>query len=108
MEKTINWEKIHREQYLSGGKPRIKTLSEEQFNLLDKIATNSGMDCWFCIKQHVRGKHAGEDYIYDLENNKPISLRKGVNELIEGMSDYDVNSLSSEEINTLETILIYI
>lgn len=108
MTKTLNWERIHSERRLNRGKPRIKTFSAEQFNVLDKIATSSGMDCWFCIKQHIRGKHAGEDYIYDLENREQISLKRGVSMLVDGMSDYDRDLLTSEELDVLETILIYI
>lgn len=108
MSKQINWARVHAEMYLSGGKPRIKTLSEDQYNVLCKIAEETKMDCWFCIKQHVRGKHAGEDYVFDLENNKVISLKKGVNELVEGITEQDLENLTDEEIHTLENILIYI
>lgn len=88
--------------------PQIKVLSEEQYNVLNKLAKKSKMDCWFCIKQHIRGKHAGEDYVYDLENGKPMSLRTGVAQLISGMTDVDLGYLTDEEINILEDTLISI
>ena len=108
MRKQINWARVSEEMYFSGGKPRIKTLSDEQYNVLCKIAEKSKMDCWFYIKQHKRGNHAGEDYVFDLENNKAISLRRGVKELIDGITEQDLEYLTDEEIRTLEDILIYI
>ena len=104
--KEINWEKVHRG--ISEAKmPRIKTLSEEQYEVLYKIARKSKMDCWFLIKQHIRGKHAGEDYVYDLENGKQMSLRAGVNELAEGVTDQMIDYFFTDnDIRVLEDVLI--
>ena len=63
------------------------TLSSEEYNLLTKIARKSKIDCWFLIKQTKKG----EDYVYDLENRKKISLRTGIRQLMEGIEDmYDM------------------
>lgn len=59
------------------------TLSSEEYNLLTKIARKSKMDCWFLIKQTKKG----EDYVYDFENRKKISLRTGIRQLMEGIED---------------------
>ena len=59
------------------------TLSSEEYNLLTRIARKSKMDCWFLIKQTKKG----EDYVYDLENRKKISLRTGIRQLMEGIED---------------------
>lgn len=63
------------------------TLNSEEYDLLTKIAEKSKMNCWFLIKQTKKG----EDYVYDLENSKKISLRTGIRLLMEGIDGmYDM------------------
>lgn len=65
----------------------MMTLSSDEYNLLTKIAEKSKMDCWFLIKQTAKG----EDYVYDIENRKIISLRTGIRQLMEGIDGmYDM------------------
>lgn len=65
----------------------MMTLSSDEYNLLTKIAEKSKMDCWFLIKQTAKG----EDYVYDIENRKRISLRTGIRQLMEGIDGmYDM------------------
>jgi len=60
-------------------------LVSDEYDLLCKIARKTGMDCWFSIVCKN-----GKDYVRDLEEQKTISLRTGVKDLIEGMTDEDV------------------
>ena len=63
------------------------TLNHDEYELLTKIAEKSKMDCWFLIKQTKKG----EDYVYDLEEGKRLSLRTGIRQLMEGIdSMYDM------------------
>ncbi len=63
------------------------TLSADEYNLLKKIAEKSKMECWFLIKQTKKG----EDYVYDLEEGKRLSLRTGIRQLMEGIDGmYDM------------------
>ena len=63
------------------------TLSSEEYDLLKKIASKSNMDCWFSIRQTKKGA----DYVYDLENRKRLSLRTGIQQLMEGIKGmYDM------------------
>ena len=63
------------------------TLNHDEYELLTKIAEKSKMDCWFLIKQTKKG----EDYFYDLEEGKRLSLRTGIRQLMEGIdSMYDM------------------
>ena len=80
---------------------KIKTLTDKEYNLLDDIATKTHMDCWFCIKQDKNGN----EYVFDLENNKRIALSTGVKELIEGIGDIN-EILSLDEIEILVELLI--
>ena len=54
------------------------------------------MNCWFSL---VRGEQAGRpaDAVFDQELGKPISLRKGITDLLEGMTDEDIAELTKEE-----------
>lgn len=78
-----------------------KILTDKEYNLLNNIATKTRMDCWFSIKQDKNGN----DYIFDLENNKRIALSTGVRELIEGIDNIN-ELLNCDEIQILIELLI--
>lgn len=71
----------------------INKLSNEEFNVLNKIATKSKMDCWFYLKQDSDGN----DYVYDLEESKKLSLSDGILMLDEGITSLDDYNLSEDE-----------
>lgn len=70
----------------------------EQADVLDKIARASGMDIWFSV---------GEDntYIYDLEHNKRLPLKEGIQTLYEGMTSYSDYGMTAAEISVFEEML---
>lgn len=69
----------------------MKKLTIDQANLLDKIARKSGMDCWFKV-------HYDLCHIRDMENHKTISLKRGIKDLDEGLTDLEDYYLTDEEI----------
>lgn len=56
------------------------TLTNDEYNALNKIASATKMDCWFSL-----GTVNGVDYVYDMEIGVRMSVEKGVRELCEGM-----------------------
>lgn len=58
-----------------------KTLTDAEYNVLNKIAERTGMDCWFYIKQDGHGV----DYVWDCEENKRMCLKTGIGMLCEGL-----------------------
>ena len=58
-----------------------KTLVDAEYNVLNKIASKTKMECWFCLKQD---KH-GTDYVWDLEERKRRCLKTGIMQLLEGI-----------------------
>lgn len=81
-----------------------KVLTNEEYNILEKIASNTKMDCWFSIEQDDNE----EDYVYDLEENKKLSLYDGLSQLVEGIDcveNYDSCNLTDEEKLTFEHLL---
>jgi len=72
-------------------------LSKGQFDVLVKIARKTGCDCWFQIYQDENG----DDYVRDIENGKDIPLRRGIEELCEGMAytpeEYGLTFKESDE-----------
>lgn len=73
------------------------TLTDEQCAVLEKIASKSKMDCWFCID--------GDNQIRDLEEGeKVIDTMEGVRLLQEGMSCYADYDLTYREIYIFEHI----
>ena len=81
-----------------------KTLNDDEYNVLCKIAHKTKMDCWFCIKQ----KKDGTDYIYDLENGKRMCLKAGVSQLVEGIDCWGIYQncdLSTEEKQVFQNLL---
>ena len=51
------------------------TLTNAEYEVLNKIAKKTKMDCWFYIKQNNKG----QDYVFDLEYRKRLSLKYGAN-----------------------------
>lgn len=73
-----------------------KTLTDAEYNVLNKIADRTGMDCWFYIKQDCNGV----DYIWDCEEGKRMCLKTGVGLLCEGLDcqeNYDSCELNDGE-----------
>jgi hypothetical protein len=78
------------------------TLNSKEFELLTRIAEQSKMDCWFCIKQTKKG----EDYVYDLENGKRMSLRTGIYQLMEGIEDMYDEYFEEQDYETMILLLL--
>ncbi len=77
-----------------------RKLTGDEFNGLNKIASSTKMDCWFYIMEEV-----GRDVIWDVENNKILSIEDGVSQLMEGMVDPITEyGLTEDEIKAVEGI----
>ena len=76
-------------------------LLNEEYNVLNKIATESKMDCWFCLAEDKKGN----DYVLDIENDCKLTIAQGVSELVEGMTDYEDYHMTPEEIEVFEELL---
>ena len=68
-------------------------LTNEEVNVLNKIATKSKMDCWFFIREISELK----DVIYDVENSKELTLYEGIMMLDSGITSLDDYGLTQEE-----------
>lgn len=77
------------------------TLNSKEYDLLTKIAEKSKMDCWFLIKQTKKG----EDYVYDIESRRRISLRTGTRQLMEGIEGMYDMYLEENERDTMISLL---
>lgn len=75
-------------------------LKDEYYNLLNKIAKISKMDCWFHIVTID-----DNDVVYDIENNIHLSLRQGVHELIDGLIEETYFELTNQEVFALIKLL---
>ena len=81
-----------------------KTLTSEEYNVLNKIATKTKADCWFVLEQD----EYGTDYVHDLEENENLSLVDGVSMLMEAIDceeNFQSCNLSIEEENVLRVLL---
>ena len=80
-----------------------KTLTDEEYQVLNKVSRKTGSDCWFMIKQDCQGT----DYVYDLEENKRMCLKTGVGLLAESLDcqeNFDNCWLDDEERNILRNL----
>lgn len=77
------------------------SLSDKEFNVVNKIARNTGMDCWFSFKENSDE----ETVVYDMENEQEVGLAEGIEWLKQGIPDYEKCGLSKEEIDVFESIL---
>lgn len=77
-----------------------KRLTDTEWNALNRIATKTKADCWFFLKSYKN-----EDKVFDCEENKPISLRRGISELIECIVDeIEYYQLSPDEVCALNNL----
>ena len=77
-------------------KYNIRTLTQEQYDTLNRVARRTGSDCWFDIRQ----RKDGIDYVYDLEEGHRWCLRTGIRTLMEALDcedNYDNCCLSCME-----------
>lgn len=58
-----------------------KTMTDDEFNVLNKVIDRTGSDCWAFLKQDCHGV----DYIYDMEERKRYCLRTGVEMIAESL-----------------------
>lgn len=80
-----------------------KTMTNDEYKVLSKVARNTGSDCWFVIKQD----RYGTDYIYDCEERKRMCLRTGVSMLAESIDcqdNFDNCRLNDNEKFTLQNL----
>lgn len=59
----------------------LTTLTNEEYNVLNKISSKTGMDCWFWLDETDIGK----DCIHDLETDEIFSLKDGIALLCDGL-----------------------
>ena len=78
------------------------TLTSKEYDLLNKIASKSKMDCWFYIRQTKKG----EDYVYDLENRKRMSLRTAIFQLMEGIDGMYDEYFEEQDYETMILLLL--
>ena len=80
-------------------------LTYDEYNVLNKVARKTRMDCWFVLKQDARGV----DYVYDLEERKRMCLKTGVSLLADGIDcqeNFDNCCLDGDEKWTLAQLFI--
>jgi hypothetical protein len=70
-------------------------LSTDEYNVLNKIASQTKMDCWF----YLAVDHNGGDCVHDLEVDAIITLRQGIEALNEGIVP-ELLDLTNDEITT--------
>ena len=60
------------------------TFTSDEYNILNKIASKTNMDCWFCLSLDDEGN----DIIIDLEGNgKQLEIEEAIMQLMEGIND---------------------
>ena len=74
-------------------------LSNEEYNVLNKIASQTKMDCWFYLSSYKGG-----DCVVDLEESKVITLYQGISVLNEGIEP-ELLDLTDEEIAVYANLL---
>ena len=69
------------------------TLTMSEYSLLNKIARKTNMHCWFSIIEDSHGSY----FVFDIENNKRISLKSGIKQFFQGLTEEDIHNLSDIE-----------
>ena len=82
-------------------KGEVESLSDEEFNALNKIAKETGMDCWFSLRETKDGKTV----VYILDEEFETILKEGIDWLHQGIPSYEKCNLEKEEIEVFEELL---
>ena len=76
-------------------KGELESLSDEEFIVLNKIAKETGMDCWFSIRETKDGN----------DEELETTLREGIDWMHQGIPSYEKCNLEKEEIEVFEALL---
>lgn len=79
-------------------------LANSEYNVLNKIASKTKMDCWFSLEQDENNN----DYVRDLENGTNLTLREGLLILVDGLDcqeNYNSCNLLEEEDKIFRNLL---
>lgn len=74
---------------------RLEKLTNEEYNVLEKIASKSKMDCWFELGEDEDGR----DIVIDLEEDEILDLCEGIEQLDSGITSLDDYDLTEDEKN---------
>ena len=75
-------------------------LTNAEYNVLNSIASQTKMDCWFYLDQYT----SGEDFVRDIENSDILTLYEGISQLNEGIV-WELLDLTAEEIAVYKNLL---
>ena len=75
-------------------------LSNKEYNVLNKLAKRSGIDCWFELRSTNK-----YDYAFDREENKRIKLKDAICLLDSGLTELNDYNLTREETECYKKIL---
>lgn len=78
-------------------------LTDDEYNVLNRLSALSKMDCWFCLAMDDDETY---DYVEDLESDEDMTLRAGVSQLNEGLIEENLARLSDKERKTYKELLI--
>lgn len=62
-----------------------KTMTDDEFNVVNKVIDRTGSDCWAFLKQDCHGV----DYVYDMEERKRYCLKTGISMLADSIDCQD-------------------
>lgn len=91
---------------MTKAKMDTRRLSTEEYNTLQHIASATKTDCWFKLETDENGN----DYIFDIEQNKALSWQDGLEMLDDaicwmGKDEFEEIGIEEEEIDTFYGLL---
>ena len=89
------------ECFLEERKNRYQKLTDDEYNVLQKISSKTHMDEWFWLEESEDGK----DYVRNLDDESQMKLFDGVLVLADGIASYEHCGLSDGEIKVFEDLL---
>ena len=89
------------EHFITERKNRYQKLTDDEYNVLQRISSKTHMDEWFWLEESEDEK----DYVRNLDDESQMTLFDGILELTEGIVSYELCDLSDGEINVFEDLL---
>ena len=67
----------------------VNVLSDDEYNVLNLLASKSGMDCWLSLRTAREKEGQKSHYVRDLESDRVLSLSEGLLLFTEGLLKLD-------------------
>lgn len=79
----------------------VDQLTDDEHDILIKVARNTRMDCWFCLDYD---DYEDVDFVLDTENEESYNLKDGIDQLMQGLDC--IENIENCNLSVKETMIL--